>query len=158
MKFIRLVLPVAIVAILAQCTGSSKKAAIKTDLDSLSYCIGYLNAKEFKERLKLDSLNIQAFAMAMEDYASKKKAIMEPMQMNMFIQQYMMKAQSREQDANLKESIAFLEKNKSEKGVVVTPSGLQYIVLKDGQGPTPNPNDSVTVKYHVSLGNGTPLD
>jgi len=158
MKFIRLVLPVAIVAILAQCTGSSKKAAIKTDLDSLSYCIGYLNAKEFKERLKIDSLNIKAFAQAMEDYAGKKKAIMEPMQMNMFIQQYLMKLQSKEQDVNLKESNAFLDKNKSEKGVVVTPSGLQYIVLKDGQGPTPGPNDSVTVKYHVSLTNGTALD
>jgi FKBP-type peptidyl-prolyl cis-trans isomerase len=158
MKFMRIVLAIAIVAILAQCSGSSKKAAIKTDLDSLSYCIGYLNAKDFKERLKIDSINIKALVLAMEDYTAKKKGIMEPMQMNMFIQRYLAKVQSREQVVYLKESKAFLEKNKNEKGVVITPSGLQYIVLIDGKGPTPKPYDSVTIKYHVSLMNGTTLD
>jgi hypothetical protein len=117
MKFMRIILPVAIVAVLAQCTGSSKKAAIKTDLDSLSYCFGYLNAKQIKEGLKIDSLNIKAFYMAMDDYSKNKKALMEPMQMNMFIQQFMMKLQAKEQNANLKESKSFLEKNKNEKEI-----------------------------------------
>ncbi|MCC8144859.1 MAG: FKBP-type peptidyl-prolyl cis-trans isomerase [Bacteroidales bacterium] len=46
------------------------------------------------------------------------------------------------------ENEAFLEKNKSEEGVVVLPSGLQYKVVKEGNGPKPVATDKVKVDYH----------
>jgi len=57
-----------------------------------------------------------------------------------------------------KESEAFLAKNKTEKGVVTLPSGLQYIVLKEGTGKSPKSNDNVTVHYEGKLINGAVFD
>lgn len=61
-------------------------------------------------------------------------------------------------EANLKAEEAFLAKNKSEKGVVTTASGLQYQVLKKGSGPTPKESDRVRVHYRGTLLDGTEFD
>ena len=158
MKFIRLAFAIAIMAMLTQCSGGIKKVAVKTEMDSLSYCLGYTYAMNIKEKGKIDSVNKSVLYMAMEDYYTKKKALIEPMQMDMFIQQFLMKLQSREQAKTSQEAKIFLEKNKTEKGVVVTASGLQYQILKDGKGPTPRPFDTVYVAYRGSLLNGTVFD
>lgn len=47
-----------------------------------------------------------------------------------------------------KENVDFMEKNKSEEGVVTLPSGLQYKVIKEGNGPKPTATDKVKVDYH----------
>lgn len=54
---------------------------------------------------------------------------------------------------------AFLEKNKLDKDVKVTASGLQYKVIKMGEGPKPaSANAKVTVHYEGTLINGTVFD
>jgi FKBP-type peptidyl-prolyl cis-trans isomerase len=158
MKFIRLAFAIAIVAMLAHCSGGIKKVAVKTEMDSLSYCLGYSYAMNIKEKGKIDSINKSVLYMAMEDYYTKKKALIEPIQMDMFIQQFLMKKQAREQVKTGQEAKNFLEKNKSEKGVIVTPSGLQYLILKEGNGPSPRPFDTVYVAYRGSLVDGTVFD
>ncbi len=45
-----------------------------------------------------------------------------------------------------KEGTAFLEANKSKEGVFVTKSGLQYVVLREGEGPIPTDNDTIRVR------------
>jgi FKBP-type peptidyl-prolyl cis-trans isomerase FkpA len=59
---------------------------------------------------------------------------------------------------NSSEGAAFLAKNKTVKGVVTTPSGLQYMVLRQGSGPRPKPTDGVRVNYRGSLLDGTVFD
>lgn len=59
---------------------------------------------------------------------------------------------------NLAEGKAFLEKNKGKKGVVLTKSGLQYEIVKEGKGPKAKPEDVVTVNYTGSLVDGTVFD
>jgi FKBP-type peptidyl-prolyl cis-trans isomerase FkpA len=59
---------------------------------------------------------------------------------------------------NLAEGQAFLAKNKMVKGVQVTPSGLQYMVLRQGAGPRPTPTDRVRVNYRGTLLDGTEFD
>ena len=61
-------------------------------------------------------------------------------------------------DANKKEGEAFLADNKSKEGVVALPSGLQYKVLKEGNGPKPTATDSVVCNYRGTLINGTEFD
>ncbi|MEJ7746714.1 MAG: FKBP-type peptidyl-prolyl cis-trans isomerase [Luteimonas sp.] len=53
---------------------------------------------------------------------------------------------------------AFMSKNKSVKGVFSTPSGLQYMVLRQGAGLRPRPTDRVRVNYHGTLLDGTVFD
>lgn len=53
---------------------------------------------------------------------------------------------------------AFLEKNKTQPGVVTTQDGLQYKIITEGKGPKPKLDDQVTVHYQGTLVNGQEFD
>ena len=61
-------------------------------------------------------------------------------------------------EANKKEGEAFLAANKGKEGVVTLPSGLQYKILKEGNGPKPTATDTVVCNYRGTLINGTEFD
>lgn len=61
-------------------------------------------------------------------------------------------------EKNKKEGDAFLAENKDKKGIVSLPSGLQYKVIKEGEGDTPKATDKVTVHYRGTLIDGTEFD
>src|SRR5207302_10437867 len=61
-------------------------------------------------------------------------------------------------DKNKAEGTKFLEENKKKESVKTTASGLQYKVLKDGNGAQPKKTDTVTVNYRGTLINGTEFD
>lgn len=65
------------------------------------------------------------------------------------------KAQS---SANLEEGASFMAANKVAKGVFSTPSGLQYMVLRQGSGDRPKPSSRVRVHYEGTLLDGTVFD
>jgi FKBP-type peptidyl-prolyl cis-trans isomerase FkpA len=70
-----------------------------------------------------------------------------------------MQAHAAEQSAkNVAEGEAFLAHNRQEKGVFTTRSGLQYMVLRQGNGPRPLPTDTVRVNYRGTLLDGTVFD
>ncbi|QNP40837.1 FKBP-type peptidyl-prolyl cis-trans isomerase N-terminal domain-containing protein [Lysobacter solisilvae (ex Woo and Kim 2020)] len=60
--------------------------------------------------------------------------------------------------ANKAAGAAFLAKNKTVKGVFTTPSGIQYMVLRQGAGPRPRVDDRVSVNYHGTLLDGSVFD
>jgi FKBP-type peptidyl-prolyl cis-trans isomerase FklB len=60
--------------------------------------------------------------------------------------------------ANLKAGQDFLEENKKKAGVVALPSGLQYEILVEGNGPRPVATNKVTCHYHGTLTDGTVFD
>jgi FKBP-type peptidyl-prolyl cis-trans isomerase FklB len=60
--------------------------------------------------------------------------------------------------ANLKAGQEFLENNSKKTGVVSLPSGLQYEVISEGNGPKPKTTDKVTCHYHGTLIDGTVFD
>ena len=69
------------------------------------------------------------------------------------------KARRREKaEANRKKGETFLAENAKKKGVKVTKSGLQYLVLKEGSGPKPSADDTVKVHYKGTLIDGTEFD
>lgn len=61
-------------------------------------------------------------------------------------------------EQNLKAGEAFLEQNKDKEGVVTLPSGLQYLVLTEGDGPKPAATHRVTCHYHGTLIDGRIFD
>ncbi len=65
---------------------------------------------------------------------------------------------ARRSSANLAAGKEFLQKNAKKEGVVTTASGLQYQVLREGQGDSPKADDVVRVHYEGSLLDGTVFD
>lgn len=61
-------------------------------------------------------------------------------------------------DKRAKEAQDFLAENGKRKGVVTLPSGLQYQVLKSGDGPSPKPTDTITAHYHGTFPDGKVFD
>ena len=61
-------------------------------------------------------------------------------------------------EKNQKEGAAFLAANAKKAGVKTTPSGLQYLVIKEGAGKKPAATDAVTVHYRGTLLDGTEFD
>ena len=59
---------------------------------------------------------------------------------------------------NLKQGQEFLAANAKKEGVITLESGLQYKVLKAGNGPSPKVTDTVTTHYHGTLIDGTVFD
>ncbi|MCR6495977.1 FKBP-type peptidyl-prolyl cis-trans isomerase [Thermomonas sp. S9] len=64
----------------------------------------------------------------------------------------------REGDSALEKEQAFLARNRQVKGVFVTPSGLQYQILRQGSGVRPKPGQRVKVDYVGTLLDGTKFD
>lgn len=68
------------------------------------------------------------------------------------------KMKSEKAAANLEAGQKFLEENAKKDGVVSLPSGLQYQVIKEGDGAKPTEFNKVTCHYHGTLINGTIFD
>lgn len=69
-----------------------------------------------------------------------------------------MKKQAEAANKNKEDGAKFLEGNKSQAGVKVTPSGLQYIVMTEGTGKTPTLKDTVKAHYKGTLIDGKQFD
>lgn len=74
------------------------------------------------------------------------------------IRETMEKQAQEEASQNLNAGIEFLKTNGAREGVITTESGLQYEVIKEGTGATPNPTDSVQVKYKGTVISGEVFD
>jgi FKBP-type peptidyl-prolyl cis-trans isomerase len=61
-------------------------------------------------------------------------------------------------EKNKKEGEAFLAENKTKGGVVSLPSGLQYKILRSGDGSSPKGTDTVETNYRGTLIDGTEFD
>ena len=152
----QLMISVAVVAVAAM-TGCQKK--LDTDMKKASYAIG----QQIGSNLKNQNIEFDAdvLAASITEAATGKEAKMKPEEMQaalMKLQEGMMKKQQEAGDKNKAEGTAFLEGNKSKEGVKTTPSGLQYIVVQEGNGKTPGPNDTVKAHYKGTLINGTQFD
>lgn len=97
----------------------------------------------------LTEAEIQETAKALQQQGMAKQAE---------IQKTMQAEAAKIGDANKKEGEAFLAANSKKPGVVTTPSGLQYKVIKDGTGSSPKPSDVATVHYEGRLLNGQVFD
>ena len=74
------------------------------------------------------------------------------------INDYFVKLQEEKSELNKQAGEEFLRINKLKAGVIELPNGLQYEVLKQGDGAKPTINDHVKCHYHGTLINGTVFD
>ncbi len=143
---------------------SIRQVPLNTTRDTISYLVGYdiaRSLKEIKDEIELDKV----FA-GIRDWlegkpprrftAEQERFLMDAFSMQM--EQKRMAKSEAEAKANLEAANRFLEENKKKPGVITTESGLQYIVLKEGDGPTPTDSSKVKVHYEGALLDGTVFD
>jgi len=132
-------------------------AALKSAEDSLSYAIGLSVAGFYKEQ-GVQNVNANIVARAITDVLKTGKPLMNDQQANSCIINFVQKAKAEKAEPNKKAGEAFLAENKTKPGVVTLPSGLQYIVLKEGTGAKPVATDKVKCHYKGTLIDGTVFD
>lgn len=74
------------------------------------------------------------------------------------IQEKISQEQKKSAEDNLKAGEAFLAANSKKDGVVTTTSGLQYKVVKQGEGETAKKGDKITVTYKGTTIDGVTFD
>lgn len=130
---------------------------LKTSSDSLSYAIGMSLANFYKQQ-GIKSVNTVLVDKAINDVLKAGKPALTDEQMNQCITGYLQKEKAAKASVAKKAGEAFLASNKSKPGVVTLPSGLQYQILKKGDGPIPVATDKVKCHYHGTLIDGTVFD
>jgi FKBP-type peptidyl-prolyl cis-trans isomerase FkpA len=144
--------------------GESK---FKSDLEKNSYAMGTMLAADLKRQLSRGGYESDAETIikAFSDSLRNQSQLMTDTEAGTILREYSSQLRARaeqkrkeEAEKNLKEGQAFLEKNKSEAGIMTTASGLQYKVVKQGEGDKPTTNDIVNVHYRGTLLNGTEFD
>lgn len=125
---------------------NNPKIQLKNLLDSASYAIGYYIASDFAEG-DLEFINMNAFVDGYYGYHNTGIAKISQDDMHMVIETYFMQ-KARDQFPAIIEGEEFLEANATEEGVITSDSGLQYIVVKEGKGKSPQMFDTVVVHYH----------
>jgi FKBP-type peptidyl-prolyl cis-trans isomerase FklB len=136
---------------------------LTTDKDKLSYSIGASIGRNFKkEGTEVDqSLLIKGLKSGL----AGDKLLLPEKDLRQVMSNYQNELRkhavaNRQQalDTNKKKGDAFLATNKDKEGVVTTPSGVQYKILKAGKGNKPIDSDMVQVNYRGTLLDGTEFD
>jgi FKBP-type peptidyl-prolyl cis-trans isomerase len=137
-------------------SSSASNAEVKTPAQQLSYCLGLDIGKSLKE-LKTP-VDAQAFFRGVEDNLNGKKPLFADAQAEQIKREAFMKMQAERTTVNKGAEEKFFAENKTKPGVITTASGLQYIIVKEGAGPTPKSTDKVSVHYAGKLIDGTEFD
>ncbi|MCB9185597.1 MAG: FKBP-type peptidyl-prolyl cis-trans isomerase [Flavobacteriales bacterium] len=125
--------------------------------ERLGYALGLNIAKNLKEQ-GFEGFDLTAFTAAMDDYFATKELKMSVPEVNEALQNAMARIQAEKHGPVLEEGKKFLEENAKREEVLVTESGLQYRVMKEGSGKSPSPTDQVTTHYHGKLIDGKVFD
>ena len=137
--------------------GDKKTTIMSNSKDSVSYALGVSIGNNLKKN-GFDSLDISQLAAAMQEVYKGDSTKIKAAEADGIIQAYMQGAQKKKGDANIERGRLFLEENKKKPGVIALPSGLQYMVIKEGAGPKPALTDTVIMHYHGTLIDGTVFD
>ena len=152
-----------VVGLLAVQASGAQAPLLKTQKEKVSYGIGVSVAKSFKPQgIEVD---VEALVKGVRDALSGGKLLMteDELQATMSafqteLRQKQTKVAQTVSAENKKEGTAFLASNKTKQGVVTLPSGLQYKILKAGNGKKPIGSDTVECHYRGTLINGTEFD
>lgn len=149
-KYISLLLIITINTIM-----SAQK--ITNEIDSVSYSLGVNIGENIKSQFP--DIDLKNFELAIKDVLDdKKEPKITAADAQKVIQDFFKKQQAKASESIIEEGEKFLEDNKKRNNVITLESGLQYEILKSGEGPKPSLEDQVTTHYHGTLIDGTVFD
>ena len=133
-------------------------------MDKVSYALG-IGIGHQLANMGGQELNIDDFAQAVKDVLGGKELKIKSSEAQQIVQEFFAQ---QEQKINKQRAEAgkahkeagekYLAENAKKDGVITLPSGLQYQVLKEGNGKKPNAKDSVKCHYEGFLIDGTVFD
>lgn len=139
-------------------TAATGGVVLNTALDSLSYALGVLDATFFKAQ-GVEKINYTLMNKGFEDVLRGRNTLLNNQQCDMTVREQLQAFMRKKAEGVIAEGEKFLAENQKRDGVKVTPSGLQYEILKMGDGP--KPSDTSTVKVHYEgflLNSADPFD
>jgi len=160
----RLVATIAFCAIALPAIAEDTRPPLTTDKERTSYAVGIAFGRSMIQQGP-GELNLDIVIKGMSDSFKKNNLQLSEAEYRAiyaaFQKQIVGKMGHARQVAALENQQAgnkFLEENKSKPGVVQLPDGLQYKIIKEGNGPKPTDDDTVTAHYRGTLIDGTEID
>lgn len=130
--------------------------------DSVSYALGIEMGGKMRTMLTQmpgGEYNVDIFALSFNQALRlDSTVVMTVEEASAYLQSYMTAIKKQELNETKDEAATFLAENKKREGVIETASGLQYQVVKMGEGAKPLPTDRVKVHYEGFLLDGTLFD
>lgn len=126
-------------------------------MDKLSYALGMVIGHNLKG-MNVTGLVSGDFAAAVAAVLAGEKTEIADAEAQQLVTGFLQKQQEEQSRAARSEGERFLAANAGEEGVVVLPSGLQYKVLREGNGRKPAATDRVKCHYEGRLTDGTVFD
>src|SRR5947209_6583908 len=147
-----------VLAFIVTVFGEDKPAQLKDQKDKFSYAVGLNIGMNFQKQHV--EVNPDLVTAGLKDGISGKPQMsMDQIRDTMMaFEKDMQQKQAEAGKKNEADSEKFLADNKKKDGVKTTASGLQYKVIKEGNGPQPKSSDTVTVNYRGTLTDGTEFD
>lgn len=133
-------------------------------MDKLSYALGLSIGRQLSQ-MGVAELNAGDFAQAVKDMIDGKESQIPTNEAQQLLGEYFrqqeekQRAEAAEKYKGAKsEGEKYLAENAKKDGVITLPSGLQYLVLKEGNGKSPKATDNVVCHYEGMLVDGTMFD
>ena len=133
-------------------------------MDKLSYALGIGIGKQLSQ-MGADNMNIDDFAQAIKDVITGEALKVSDSEAQQLVNNFFQEQEAKQRAAAAeKGKVAkeagekFLAENAKKDGIVTLPSGLQYQVLKEGNGKQPKATDRVKCHYEGTLIDGTMFD
>ena len=133
-------------------------------MDQISYALG-LNIGQQLAQMGAEELNADDFAAAVKDVLAGREPQISQHEPRNIIQQFVEKQEEKQRKAAEEKGKTakadgekYLADNAAKEGVITLPSGLQYQVIKEGNGKRPKATDKVKCHYEGMLVDGTLFD
>lgn len=126
-------------------------------MEKLSYALGMVIGHNLKN-MSVNEINAADFAAAVSDVLAGNTTKIDDAEAQQIVNTFLQKQQEEMGKAVREDGERFLAENAKKEGVAVLPSGLQYTVIKEGNGAKPLATDRVKCHYEGTLPNGTIFD
>ena len=136
----------------------TKNISLNNELDTVSYSLGVDIGKSLVSSGVKD-INLEVFMAALQQALNEDTALLvDGQEAQMKIREFFQKRHFAKVQENLEKGRKWLAENAKKEGVITTKSGLQYKVIKKGDGPLPTDTSVVKVHYKGTLIDGTKFD
>jgi len=132
--------------------------SLDTEEQKVSYALGSLVGSQFARDFSELEFDFDALVAGMRAANGDGESAMTLQEAQATVQAYVTKAQAAAAAAKAEADAKFFAENGAKDGVITTESGLQYMVVAQGEGPMPTMADKVSVHYTGRLLDGTVFD